>query len=285
MTFDEHLLALSDLRDFTDHKASLRDYSYVQLSGGRVVRSRTATVLLYPLYDDSHFQALHRLRDMDLLFAGIQHDRDLLESVDASASLTDTSSGDSVQSPLDIENLPSEVDSKFKKRHDHIVIKFPNAKTNTAVAKILQVSSNYVKMFSDKLLNERLLYLTHFTDPDKVQYSKNDLFGPLRLRYDSIVVDFRKRPSEILLDVLQRIRRTPLDQYIKSTNFFIELVRDGFDSVLVRYRPIIKDAIIEHNFYANFLKQEGIREFEIDSKHPPDFNPDGYLGKLDYQSK
>lgn len=289
MTLLDHIKSVDQLRKFTCSTKTKANYSFVQMLGGKPMRSRTATLLLYPAYDDNHYRALHLLNDYDLLCAGITHDRDVidnpyeLDEVLTSSGEDTSTEGQPSSDPPDIENIPSEVDPSLKKIHDHFVIRFPNPKTNTAVARYLGISSNYVKMFSDKLLNDRLLYLTHFGYHDKVQYSYNDLCGPLSVRYLSVVQDFKKRPSEILLDVLTKIRRTPKDEYIQSTNFFIDLVRMGYDSILVRYRPIIKDAIVEHNFYANFLKAEGIREFDL-LNHDVDYNPSGYLGHLDYKN-
>lgn len=286
MTLQDHFLAIDSLRRFTAPSKTDPSFKYVQLSGGKPVRSRTATLVLYPVYDDNHYRALQLINDYDLLAAGIMHDKDKIDisnelDEDLTSQVDTSSESQLVSGTPDIENIPSEVDSSLKKIHDHLVIRFPNPKTNTAVAKYLGVSSNYVKMFSDKLLNDRLMYLTHFGYHDKVQYPYSDLFGPLSVRYLSIVESFKKRPSEILLDILLKIRRTPADQYIKSTNFFIDLVRAGHESVILRFRPIIKDAIIEHNFYANFLKQEGIREYDL-KDHDLDYNPDGYLGRLLY---
>jgi len=293
MTFEDHLRVIDEYRKYSDHIPGNVHYKHKQMYNGKQLRTRVACLMLYPIYDDSHYNALKILNDQGWSYVCAMHDHDKYDS--NSGSELDIFSEDSAEgvvsaSPSDIpeddvnfdpENI-KDGSTGLKKIHEHGVMYFENARTNTAVAKLLGINSVYVKMFRDKELNKRIGYLTHMDDLDKFQYSPNILYGPLRVRYAQINTEHLKRPSDLLQDILLEIKNSDMNKYIRSTDYFLKLIRNGYDSILTKYRPIIRDAIIEHNFYCNFLRQEGIREVGLDKA---DYNPDSYCGRLEYNNK
>lgn len=65
-----------------------------------------------------------------------------------------------------------------KKPHIHVVLCFPNARTNSAVAKEFNLNCHFVKMFSSR--SEALCYLTHkYEGCFKYPYTLEDCYGTL----------------------------------------------------------------------------------------------------------
>lgn len=294
MTFQEHLSYIDELRKFSEHSRGNVKYSWVhRADNGKARRTRLATLMLYPVFDDSHYCAMKKLEELHISYSGISHDNDYLDN-DSDILVQDTSNGvgeqftvphsiieDEDSPDFNPDNLPSAFDSDKKRIHDHIVIRTEDGHTNTAIAKWLGINSVYVRMWPDNYLNNRLRYQTHLDNPDKTQYNPSNMYGCLSVRYAQVAREYCKKPTELLSDILVQIKRTNKTKYIHSTDFFIKMIRDGYDSCLKSFRPIIRDAIIEHNMYANFLKQEGIREFDLNDRNDLDYNPDSYIGHLD----
>lgn len=293
MTFSDHIAIIDEYRCFSDHHKGNVAFNHKQLYNNKPVRSRVACLMLYPIFDDSHYNALKIINNQGWAYVGIQHDHDRIDPNQLIAVSDIASKDDSEEVPPTSSAIPEDaVDfdpeniydsgTGLKKFHDHVVMYFENARTNTAVAKLLGINSVYVKMFHDSELKKRIGYLTHIDDLDKYQYNPNNLFGSLACRYSQVFREHLKRPTDLLQEIILDIKNTDKDKYIRSTDFFLKLIRNGYDMVLLKYRPIIRDAIVEHNFYCNFLKQEGIREYDLD-KHSTDYNPDSYMGRIEYK--
>ena len=76
-------------------------------------------------------------------------------------------------------------DGEIKKPHYHIVIRFPNARWNTALANELEITENYIE--ECRSLKRSLLYLIHYYDENKYQYQLNDVEGSLKRRLEEII--------------------------------------------------------------------------------------------------
>ena len=110
-------------------------------------RDRKFCLLLYPLEDESHKNAIDVIkRSYD--YAMITHDSDLDE----------------------VGNL--------KKTHTHLVIRFNNPVWNSALAKDLGIEINYIQKC--RSLERSLLYLVHYNEPDKFQYDTRKVQGSLK---------------------------------------------------------------------------------------------------------
>lgn len=109
-------------------------------------KDRKWRVLLYP-DDPSHCDAITKLDQGGYKYIGILHDKDVNE------------------------------DGTPKKKHWHIVVKFPSARYNTALAKDLCISPNYIMDCQD--FDAAVLYLIHHEKNDKAQYEPEETFGTL----------------------------------------------------------------------------------------------------------
>lgn len=122
---------------------------------------RHFVLLLYP-DDESHFNAIKRIQESDYDYALILHDKDIAESQ------TDTYNvGD------------------IKKAHFHIVLSFKNARRISTVADELGIKENYIRF--TRSLSKALLYLIHYEDKDKYQYSIDSVSGSLVKKLKSLI--------------------------------------------------------------------------------------------------
>ena len=123
-------------------------------------RDRKFVAVLYP-EDETHVEAISKLMSGGYNFAAILHDKDVYEDGEHAGEL--------------------------KKPHWHIVVRFKNAVWNTAVAKELGITPNYLE--SCKNVDSSLLYLVHYGCDEKAQYEYEAVFGPLKVRLSTLLAD------------------------------------------------------------------------------------------------
>lgn len=137
-------------------------------------RDRKFVMVLYP-EDPAHVAAIEKLKSGGYNFAAILHDKDTLES------------------------------GELKKPHWHVVVRFKNACWNTAIAKELGITPNYLEACKD--VDASLLYLVHFGNEDKFQYEFEEVFGPLKVRLATLLAE----PDEgaRVLTIVDIVDRSP----------------------------------------------------------------------------
>lgn len=134
-------------------------------------------------------------------------------------------------------------DDKIKKEHYHVVLKFNNAKWNTALAEDLGISENYIEECRD--LKKSLLYLIHYNEPEKFQYDIDEISGNLKKRIEIILDNDDKNENDKVLE---------LHQFINSSNFYLKLQDFGIYCASVGKWDILRRSTIywikvieEHN--------------------------------------
>lgn len=123
-------------------------------------RDRKFCAVLYP-EDATHFACIEKLKTGGYTYALILHDQDVYED--------------------------GEQKGQLKKPHWHVVLKFTNAVWNVPTAKELGIEPNYLQKCSS--VDGSLLYLVHDGNPDKYQYSLDDVEGPLKSRLVTLLAD------------------------------------------------------------------------------------------------
>lgn len=126
------------------------------------IRSRNWNILLYK-DDPTHWSALAQIMDGSYSFCGILHDRDFW-----------------IDGESDVHSA-----GELKKEHYHIVLTFPNARYRSAVANELGIKENYIEACQNR--SASIMYLIHDGYPDKVQYDKSEVFGPLKNLLDKLM--------------------------------------------------------------------------------------------------
>ena len=119
---------------------------------------------------------------------------------------------------------------EIKKKHDHIVLYFDNPRTIESLSKELDLPSNYIEKYSS--LKTALLYLIHFNQGDKTQYSINDTYGDLKNELNKYIVNTPKTEEERVLQLLDLI-----DSYYHKTSyskFLRDVCRLGLYDILRR---------------------------------------------------
>lgn len=123
-------------------------------------KKRNWCMLLYP-EDQTHVNAMETLEKGGYKYAAILHDSDTYED--------------------------GEHKGEVKKEHWHVVIKFPQARYNTAIAKELGIADNYLEPCAN--LDKALLYLVHANAEEKHQYSPESVFGSLAPQLSKLLQD------------------------------------------------------------------------------------------------
>ena len=179
-----------------------------------VDKSRNIMAILYP-DDPDHVKAMDLIKK-SYSCAYILHDKDTTEN------------------------------GELKKPHYHVAFKFSNPRSKNALAKKLNVPDNYFGYWD----NGKLMfgYLVHFNDPDKYQYSINDVHGILRNKVADIIAN--RIISEY--DALIMIRDYIAGQrnFVKSIDVFNYSIKQGIFKYYKRNYMLFKDLIKDKNDFS-----------------------------------
>lgn len=174
-------------------------------------RCRNFNLVLYP-EDETHQKAVEIIRQ-NYDYALILHDKDV------------------------------DKDGVIKKEHWHIVLKFDNAKWNTALAEDLGIEPNYIEECRN--LKRSLLYLIHYYDEDKYQYTIDEVEGPLKNKLLSYINNEDKTESEKVLEIIEEIDN--MHCFIDYRVFVKHIAKKGYWDVLRRSSGIIIRYLDIHN--------------------------------------
>ena len=174
-------------------------------------RSRVHLILLYP-DNSNHLEVLDKItKSYD--FAGIVHNRDMWTEDDEKLN-------------------PSHKAGDLKKEHIHIVLRTQNAVWNTALCKELGLDDKFCEQV--KNIERSLQYLLHYNEPDKTQYSIDDVFGCLRTKLSESISKNEKSESEKVLELLDyidnyqgQLRISDFARYCASNGYWSEFRRSG----------------------------------------------------------
>ena len=190
------------------------------------VYNRNFLLLLYP-DNAEHMQALEYIKSMCDDFAFVLHNKDeFLESQDIKC--------------LEVDEL---LDNHIlKKEHYHVVLKFQNKRYKSAIAKEFGIEEKFIRTCN---LDGSLLYLVHFDDEDKYQYSVDDVHGTLKLRLQKLIANRGKDEDTKVLDLLDHIDATTTT--ISISYFSRYCASNGMWDVYRRGASIFNACIFEHN--------------------------------------
>lgn len=179
-------------------------------------------LLLYK-EDPTHQQALEKIQQ-SYNYAMITHDRDTWTAEDEQAN-------------------PEHKAGTYKKEHIHVVLTFPNARWDTALAKELGIDIRYIEVVRG--LDSALQYLIHYNDERKTQYKLEDVSGTLSKRLKEKVNSQEKSEGEKVSELIEYIESCP--EEITITDFAKYCAMNGYWAEFRRSGAIFCKIIDEHN--------------------------------------
>ena len=194
-------------------------------------RSRTFDLLLYD-EDETHKAALDKLAT-GYKYIAIKHDKDTWGEDD---------------------KLPDGVQvGDLKKSHWHAIVKFPQARWNTAVASELGIALNYIQKCVS--YDGSLLYLIHRGLPDKHQYDPSECIGTLIKDLEK-AMDNEADTDEKMQDVIDILDDK---EYWTMRRFLEEAISRKRGGMALRMAGLLSVLISEHNnsYVMTELKKRG----------------------------
>lgn len=185
-------------------------------------RGRKFVAVLYP-EDPTHAECMEKLKAGGYNFAAILHDKDVYEDGEHAGEL--------------------------KKPHWHIVVRFKNAVWNTAIAKELGITPNYLEACKD--VDASLLYLVHFGNEEKAQYNYEEVFGPLRLKLATLLSDTDEGTR--ILNIVDIVESSPGP--ISCSELLKKAVAAGLYADLRRMGHLATCLVREHNYEIFYQSQ------------------------------
>lgn len=137
-----------------------------------------------------------------------------------------------------IEHKAEEED---KKPHTHIILYFNNKRWLSSLSQELGVSSNY---FQEVKLKPYLKYLIHFDNEEKIQYSIDEVKGPLRYLLIDLISNKTTEQEDFVL-IYDFI--TTYDGKLSFTEIVKFCMKNNFYSCFRRNVNAIRILINEHN--------------------------------------
>ena len=185
------------------------------------VRDRKFNLILYPDCE-SHVKALEKIKS-EYDYAYILHDKFSEQELGGK----------------DID----ENDTREKKAHWHVVLNVgKNPRWLSAVADDLGISDNYVRQCKNR--DNSLLYLIHYNNPDKYQFSLNDVVGTLAPRIAKLINDTELTEEENVSKIFSFIRSSGKLSFADVVDFCLD---NGVYQHLRRSVRIIERFLDEHN--------------------------------------
>lgn len=182
------------------------------------LKKRNWTMLLYP-EDPTHAAAMDILAAGGYKYVAILHDSDLWGE------------GES-------ENHAA---GEPKKEHWHVVLKFSQARYNTAIAKELGIKENYMEPCAN--FDNACLYLVHANAEDKHQYDPSALFGSLVSHVNKLLLDDDEGTR--VLEIVKTIDAMPGKASYRDT--LVWACKNGLYGEFRRLGSGVKWLIDEHN--------------------------------------
>lgn len=177
-------------------------------------RARNFALLLYP-EDKSHVQAIEKIKQ-NYDYAMINHDKDLDDT------------------------------GNIKKIHTHVVIKLANAQWNTAIAKELEITENYLQQIRN--FENALEYMIHWNEPEKYQYPIENVTGTLKKKLIQYIENDEKTESDKVFELIEFI--TGMERKLTITEFAKYCATKDRWDIFRRSAAIFIKIIEEHNnFY------------------------------------
>lgn len=210
------------------------------------VRSRTFDLLLYD-EDESHRSALALLAT-GYKYIAIKHDKDTW------------SEDDSLPDGVSIGDL--------KKTHWHVIVRFPQSRWDTALAKELGITRNYIQKCVS--YEGSLLYLIHRGIPDKHQYDPSECIGNLMKDLEKALDDEIDLDGKVqdVIDILDDREfwtvRAFLEEAVKRKRSGMALRMGGFLSVMISQHNQsnqISKPRPDSGAYDDAVSQYGFRNF------------------------
>lgn len=183
------------------------------------IRSRLWCVLLYP-EDETHAAALELIRQ-SFNYVGILHDKDTWTDSD------------------ELEN-PEHKAGTLKKPHYHIILKFTQARWNTAIVDDLGIAVNYLEQC--RSFDSAAVYLVHDGLADKYQYDSESLEGPLVPAVMKLLA-----PADENGRVLELMKLIQSMGYIEYESLVIKACENGMYADVRRMGYILSRIIDSHN--------------------------------------
>lgn len=175
-------------------------------------RSRTHALLLYP--DDlSHQNAIEKITQ-SYDYALVLHNRDVVPE-----------------------------SGELKKAHYHVIIRFSNQQWNSKLCKDLGITMNYCREV--KNFDNALMYLMHYNDSDKAQYSIDEIKGNLKSRLKERISSINKSEGEKVVELFDYIDSN--DKFISVKEFATFCAKNGYWSEFRRSATIFLKVLDEHN--------------------------------------
>lgn len=178
-------------------------------------KDRKFFILLYPDSTDYDCSKVLEYIAFNYDFAYIKHDSDLNEK------------------------------GELKKVHIHLVLKFKSGspRYRSGLAKELGIDKRYIEPLSK--LDEGLLYLIHFNDKSKHQYSVDNVIGNLKGKLVNLVEYNDYDEGSELLNLIDYINSC--DEYITVSMFIQYCVSNGFLKTFHKYSYSLLKILDEHN--------------------------------------
>lgn len=144
-----------------------------------------------------------------------------------------------------------DTNGNLKKIHYHIILKFNNYKWLKSLSDELNIPMNYFEKINS--LNNMLVYLIHYNNPDKYQYSLNDVCGTasLKIKLNKCISNIENTEEDKIQIILDFIYSYPANLRYRDLVSFV--LNKGLWAEFRRSSNIIFKLLDEHNFFCTKL--------------------------------
>lgn len=139
-----------------------------------------------------------------------------------------------------------EATGELKKPHYHFILYFDNPVYKTSLAKQLDILPNYIQIES---LKKGLLYLIHYNNKEKYQYSLDEVFGTLKDKIYTYLSNNVENENQCILIILNYLNS--VNKKITLFEFIQYIVSNNLWSYYRRSQITFIKLLDEHNILYN----------------------------------
>lgn len=153
-------------------------------------------------------------------------------------------------------------EAEGKKYHFHVILRYKEARSISAVSKEFGISENYFQKISN--LDGALLYLLHKGYSEKLQYKEEEIKGGsiyLKDRLHKLLIKSELTDEDILINIAEYIKNSAkLGEYLDTFDLLDFVTKSGYLSIYKKYYIIVKDLLKESKSYKLVYTNENIKE-------------------------
>lgn len=160
------------------------------------------------------------------------------------------------RSPLHDKDINPDATDEDKKPHWHVVLLFDSVKSYEQVYEMTRVLNCPIPQQTNSIIGQ-IRYFIHLDNPEKYQYSKDDIVAHGNIDIDTLLKPSRSMEIKSIKQITSLFAEQNIDEFCDASDFLQEAYPDLFD------------IFMSHTFYfSSYLKSKFFKRMRLENEKP-----------------